>query len=316
VPETRDGAVSLEDLTDAVTAQVRGQDPRVSEFLIALIRHLHEFARETRPTPREWRAGLDFLARTGEFCTAGRHEFILLSDLLGLSSLVDGLGNPGPAQMTPATVEGPFHTPAPPRELGAIIATGAEWDRGDWTLLRGTVRDTGGAPVPGARIDIWQSDDQGRYDVQDDAQAAGNLRALLTADEAGRYWLRTVKPSSYPVPVDGTGGELLRAMRRHPMRPAHIHARVVAAGYRPLTTHLFVAGDEYLDSDAAWGVRDGLIIDFTRNDDPAAIERHGMPGPFFDVRFDLVLVRDAEASAAGPTASSIRQPLPGYPDRW
>lgn len=274
-------------LTGRVIDQVRTDSPRTGELLTALIRHLHEFVLETRPTPDEWRYGLDFLARTGQFCTADRHEFILLSDILALSSLVDQLSNEGPG--TPSTVEGPFHTAAPRREMGAIIATGAEWERGGWTVLRGTVAGPDGDPVAGATIDIWQSDDHGLYDVQDAAQPAGNLRALLVTGDDGSYLVRTVRPASYPVPVDGTGGELLRAMHRHPMRPAHIHAEVRAAGYRPLTTHLFVAGDEYLDSDAAFGVRDGLVLPFTRQADPAAIERFGMPGPFFDVPFDFRL---------------------------
>jgi hydroxyquinol 1,2-dioxygenase len=290
-PEHTDEVPGLDELTAAVLDRVRGPSPRVNELLTALVRHLHAFVRETRPTPQEWRYGLDFLARSGDFCTDERHEFILLSDILGLSALTDSLSNTGPAEMTPTTVEGPFHTAAPERELGAVIATGAEWGRGEWTVLRGRVLDCDGTPVSGARIDVWQSDDRGFYDVQDAAQETGNLRALLTADENGDYWLRTVRPCSYPVPVDGTGGELLRAMNRHPMRPAHIHVQVRAPGYRPMTTHLFVAGDEYLDSDAAWGVRDGLIIDFVQNSDPADIERLGMPGPFYDVRFDLVLVR-------------------------
>jgi catechol 1,2-dioxygenase len=187
-------------------------------------------------------------------------------------------------------VEGPFHNEAPPRELGAIIATGPEWARGEWAVLRGTIRDTDGAPVGEATIDFWQADDHGHYDVQE-PQQAGNLRGLMTVAPDGGYWVRTVKPISYSVPVDGTGGELLRALNRQPMRPAHIHAEVRAPGCRTLTTHLFVAGDEYLGSDAAWGVRDGLAVEFARNHDPAAIERFGMPGPFYDVSYDFVLVR-------------------------
>jgi catechol 1,2-dioxygenase len=276
------------DITGRVLDRVRADSPRTGELLTSLITHLHEFVLETRPTPDEWRHGLDFLARTGQFCTGDRHEFILLSDILGLSSLVDELSNDGPG--TPSTVEGPFHTAAPPRQMGAIIATGAEWGRGGWTVLRGTVTGGDGEPVAGATIDIWQSDDRGRYDVQDAAQPQGNLRALLTTGDDGSYWLRTVRPCSYPVPVDGTGGELLRAMNRHPMRPAHIHAEIRADGRRPLTTHLFVAGDEHLDSDAAFGVRDGLVLPFTRCDDPAAIARFEMPGPFYDVEFDFRLV--------------------------
>ncbi len=282
-------------LTDRALDQVRADSPRTRELLTALIGHLHAFVRETRPTPDEWRYGLDFLARTGQRCTSDRHEFILLSDILALSSLVDQLSNDGPG--TPSTVEGPFHTAAPPREMGAIIATGAEWDRGGWTVLRGTVTGPAGRPVAGATIDIWQSDDLGLYDVQDEAQPAGNLRALLVTGDDGSYLIRTVRPASYPVPVDGTGGELLRAMNRSPMRPAHIHAEVRAAGYRPLTTHLFVAGDEYLDSDAAFGVRAGLILPFSRQADPAAIARFGMPGPFFDVPFDFRLVAAGDGAA-------------------
>jgi hydroxyquinol 1,2-dioxygenase len=284
--------VNSDELTRAVIGRAeKAADPRVGELLSALIRHLHEFIVVTGCTPEEWRHGLDFLARAGEFCTPDRHELILLSDLLGCSALVDAQANAGPPEMTPSTVEGPFHTPAPPRELGAIIATGAEWQRGDWAVLRGTVRGTGGQPVAGASIDLWQSDDLGLYDVQDAGQERGNLRALLTAGPAGEYWARTVRPSSYPVPTDGPGGELLRAIGHHPMRPAHIHAQVSAPGYRTLTTHLFVAGDEYLGSDAAWGVRDGLIVVFARNADADAIARYEMPGPFYDVAFDFVLVR-------------------------
>lgn len=275
------------ELTGRVLDLVQTDSPRTGELLTALIRHLHAFVLETRPTPDEWRYGLDFLARTGQFCTGDRHEFILLSDILALSSLVDRLSNEGPG--TPSTVEGPFHTAAPPREMGAIIATGAEWARGGWTVLHGTVTGPGGEPVVGATIDIWQSDDLGQYDVQDAAQPAGNLRALLVTGDDGAYLVRTVRPASYPVPVDGTGGELLRAMHRHPMRPAHIHAEVRADGYRTLTTHLFVVGDEYLDSDAAFGVRDGLVLPFTRRADPAAMAQLGMPGPFFDVPFDFRL---------------------------
>jgi hydroxyquinol 1,2-dioxygenase len=291
-PRQAEPGANPDELTAAVLGQIRGDSRRVNELLSALIEHLHAFVREARPTPEEWRYGLSFLARTGKFCTSERDEFILLSDLVGLSAQVDSLNNPGPAAMTPTTVEGPFHTPAPPRELGAIIATAREWDRGEWTVLHGRVLDCDGTPVGGAAIDIWQANDRGFYDVQDDAQPAGNLRALLTAADDGSYWVRTVRPCSYPVPVDGTGGELLRAMNRHPMRPAHIHAQVAAPGYRTMTTHLFVAGDQYLSSDAAWGVRDGLIVDFERSSDPAAIERFEMPGPFYDVSFDFVLVRE------------------------
>jgi catechol 1,2-dioxygenase len=177
--------------------------------------------------------------------------------------------------------------------MGDVIATEAQWARGDWTLMHGRVLDTDGNPIAGARIDIWQADQVGLYDVQDPAMQPGDLRALLITGRDGRYWFRTVKPCPYPVPTDGPGGEWLRATGRQPMRPAHIHARVEADGHRPLITHLFVAGDPYIDIDAAFGVRDGLVLDFPVQDGPAEIEANGMPGPYFDVSYDLVLVPDS-----------------------
>jgi catechol 1,2-dioxygenase len=181
--------------------------------------------------------------------------------------------------------------------MGDIIATDEQWQRGDWTLMSGRVLDPSGNPVAGARIDIWQADQAGLYDVQDGRMRPGDLRALLTTGADGRYWFRTVKPCSYPVPTDGPGGEWLRATGRQPMRPAHIHARVDADGYRPLITHLFVAGDPYLDKDAAFGVRNGLVLDFRIQDEAAEIAANGMPGAYFDVSYDLVLVPAAWSPA-------------------
>lgn len=285
-------------ITATVLSQINGPDRRVSQLARSLVRHLHDFIRENEASWEEWTAGLDFLARVGQWTSESRNEFILMSDTSGCSTLVDAINNRGPANMTPTTVEGPFHSPAPPRQMGDVIATAEQWARGDWTLMRGRVLDPGGSPVAGARIDIWQADQAGLYDVQDPAMRPGDLRALLTTGADGRYWFRTVKPCSYPVPTDGPGGQWLRAAGRQPMRPAHIHARIDAEGYRPLITHLFVAGDPYLDIDAAFGVREGLVLDFPRQDDPAQIEAHGMPGPYFEVSYDMVLVpADWPASA-------------------
>ncbi|MEW2014410.1 dioxygenase [Rhodococcus sp. NPDC076796] len=282
-------------ITDTVLSQIRAEDPRTGTLAASLITHVHDFIRENNVTWDEWMTGLDFLARVGQWTTESRNEAILMSDTSGSSTLVDALNNVGPPNMTPTTVEGPFHSVAPPRDMGDVIATPEQWARGDWTFMHGRVLDTDGAPLPGATIDIWQADQSGLYDVQDEHMQPGDLRALLTTDEDGRYWFRTVKPCSYPVPTDGPGGEWLRATGRQPMRPAHIHVRVEAPGHRSLVTHLFVAEDPYLDIDAAFGVRKGLVLDFPLVEDGGSIATQDMPGPYFDVEFDLVLVADDRA---------------------
>jgi catechol 1,2-dioxygenase len=295
---TAPGNLGADSITGTVLSQIHAPDPRMGQLAASLVTHLHDFIRENQVTWGEWMTGLDFLARAGHWTSATRNELILLSDTSGSSTLVDALNNQGPANMTPTTVEGPFHSAAPARQMGEVIATEDQWNRGDWTLMHGRVLSPGGTPVPGARIDIWQADQVGLYDVQDPGMQPGDLRALLTTGSDGRYWFRTVKPSSYPVPTDGPGGEWLRATGRQPMRPAHIHARVDAGGYRTLITHLFVAGDPYLDVDAAFGVRDGLVLDFDLQDDPAAVKANDMPGPYYDVSYDLVLVPDPGQPAA------------------
>ncbi|TDD43824.1 6-chlorohydroxyquinol-1,2-dioxygenase [Nonomuraea terrae] len=268
-----------------VLSQIDGPDPRVNELVSALVKHLHAFVEEVRPTDEEWLAGIGFLIETGKMCTPDRNEFILLSDMLGLTSAVDEVNNEGPEGMTPSSVEGPFHSPAPEREHGAWISTGPERERGVATVVHGRVLDCDGTPLAGARVDVWQASDMGLYDTQDDAQDTGNLRGLFTTDAEGRYAFRTIRPSSYPVPTDGAGGRLLRAVGRHPMRPAHLHYRVTAGGHRPLTTHVFLAGDPYLESDAAYAVKRELVVE--------PRPRTGgweMDGPYEEIEFDLRLV--------------------------
>lgn len=281
----------LDALLDAVLAQAHGDDPRVDELIRSLVTHLHAFVRETRPTPEEWLTGLDFLVRTGHMCTDQRNEFILLSDMLGLTTAVDDANFTGDANATPSSVEGPFHSPAPVRENGDWIAEGPERARGQVMVVRGRVTDTDGTPIPGATVDVWQADDAGLYDTQDPAQEQGNLRGLFTTDADGGYWFRSVVPSSYPVPTDGPGGELLRAMGRHPMRPAHVHYRVEAPGHRPVTTHVFVAGDEYLGSDAAFAVKEELIVEPVHDSDAEHAAAFGVEPPFADFVFDVRLIK-------------------------
>ena len=284
---------ALDRLREEVLAQVRTEDPRLAEVVSAAVTHLHAFVREVRPSEEEWLRGLDFLVRTGQACTATRNEFILLSDMLGLTSAVDEVNHAGPADATPSSVEGPFHSPAPPREPGADIAEGPERGRAAPMVMHGRVTDCAGAPIAGAAVDVWQADDAGHYDTQDPQQPPGNLRGLFRTDAGGGYWFRSVLPSSYPVPTDGPVGGLLTALGRHPMRPAHIHLRVEADGYRPVTTHVFVAGDAYIGSDAAFAVKDALIVEPVPVEDPEAVKHRQMDGPFLDLAFDIRLAEAA-----------------------
>lgn len=280
---------------DAVTAEAVGSlggtdDPRLRALLTSLIRHLHAFARETRLTQREWETAVEFLTATGQTCTDTRQEFILLSDVLGLSMLVETINGHSDPGSTESTVLGPFHmTESPVRALGADIDLVGG---GEPCVVSGVVRAADGTPLPGAVLDVWQADPRGFYDVQQpDVQPPGNGRGLFTADAEGRFWFRTCVPSAYPIPTDGPVGALLKATGRHPYRPAHIHFIVSAEGHQPVTTHIFVAGGDYLDSDAVFAVKESLVKDFAPTDDPSLAAEFSVPNPFRHARFDLVLER-------------------------
>jgi protocatechuate 3,4-dioxygenase beta subunit len=246
----------MENFTTTVLARLACEAGRTKEILTKLITHLHDFVRDVEPTEAEWFHAIDFLTRTGQTCTDKRQEFILLSDVLGVSMLVDAINHKDANGLTETTVTGPFHTQAQPMTLGSNIANGPEWERGEPAIVSGTVTDSSGNPLAHAEIDVWQSDDIGFYDIQDVNQPEMNLRGVFKTDAKGYFWFKTIKPAAYPVPTDGPVGELLRASGRHAMRPAHIHFMISANGYERLTTHLFVKGDEYLDSDAVFGVKD------------------------------------------------------------
>jgi len=242
-------------------------DPRLRELLTSLVRHLHAFVRETEPTIAEWERAIDFLTATGHKCDDKRQEFILLSDVLGISMLVETINNRKTSGATESTVLGPFHMVSSPRRaLGDtidLVGTGPQ------CVLEGRVLSADGRPLPGAELDVWQANDQGFYDVQQpDVQPPSNGRGLFTADSSGAYWFRTIVPTHYPIPTDGPVGTLLEATRRHPYRPAHIHFIVTAPGHRPLTTHIFVADSPYIESDAVFAVKKSLITEFTPADDP------------------------------------------------
>ena len=242
-------------------------DLRLRELLSSLVRHLHAFVRDTEPTIAEWERAIDFLTAAGQKCDAERQEFILLSDVLGISMLVETINNRKTAGATESTVLGPFHMVASPRRaLGDtidLVGTGPQ------CVLEGRVLSADGTPLPGAVLDVWQANDQGFYDVQQpDVQPPGNGRGLFTAGQDGAYWFRTIVPTHYPIPTDGPVGTLLEATKRHPYRPAHVHFIVTAPGHRPLTTHIFVAGSPYIESDAVFAVKKSLITEFTPADDP------------------------------------------------
>jgi len=265
-------------LTAEVLRRMRGtKNLRLKRVMAGFVKHLHAFVRDVKPTPEEWMAGIQFLTETGHWCTGKRQEFILMSDTLGVSMLVDAINYKAGGGATESTVLGPFHRQKAPRyPLGASIARG----RRDGVPCRvsGTVRDTRGRPVPGALLDVWQAGADGFYDSQ--KGSAMNLRGIFRADARGRFHFRCVRPEYYPVPHDGPVGRMLRATGRHPMRPPHLHFWITAKGYRPLITHLFVKGGKYLDSDAVFGVKPDLIVDFRKGKD-------GVPA----VHYDFVLMK-------------------------
>jgi len=263
--------------------------PRLREVLVSLVRHLHAFARDVELTIPEWEAAIDFLTRTGHQCDDDRQEFILLSDVLGLSMLVETISNRKFGVATESTVLGPFHVVrSPARELGDnidLVGTGTP------CVITGRVAAVDGTPLPGALLDVWQANDQGFYDVQQPAvQPRTNGRGLFETNHEGEFWFRTIVPSYYPIPTDGPAGELLNATGRHAFRPAHIHFIVTAPGYRDLTTHMFVAASEYIESDTVFAVKKSLVVDFNEVTDPALAKRWNLPGvPFRHANFDIIM---------------------------
>ncbi|MFD6388662.1 intradiol ring-cleavage dioxygenase [Nocardia sp. NPDC055029] len=275
----------------AVTAEVLASfagtpDPRLRAVMHSLVQHLHAFARDIRLTESEWEAAIEFLTRAGHITDSRRQEFILLSDVLGLSMLTVAINEPDAPGATESTVFGPFFVDdAPEIALGGDIAQGAS---GVPCHVSGQVRSTTGDPVVGARIEVWEADDDGYYDVQyPDNRTAG--RGWLNSGADGEYRFWSVLPAPYPIPHDGPVGDLLTATGRGPMRPAHLHFLVTAPGFRQLITHLFVAGDAYLDCDAVFGVKNSLVVEVTRHTDTAAPDGAHPRGEWTSITFDLVL---------------------------
>jgi catechol 1,2-dioxygenase len=278
-----------ENLTDAVIAKfANAPDARFKEIMTSLVRHLHAFVREVELTDAEWFEGIKFLTATGQKCDDERQEFILLSDTLGISMLVDAINHRMPSGATESTVLGPFYRAgAPEIEMGGTIA---QTDAGDPAYVSGRVASPEGKPIAGALLDIWQTAPNGLYETQDQDQPDYNLRGQLRTDKDGRYAFRTVIPVSYPVPTDGPVGRKLKAMGRHPMRPAHIHFVITAPGYERLATHLFAEGDQYLDSDAVFGVKNSLVVKFEKNSSADMAKKLGFAAaPFYATQYNFGL---------------------------
>ncbi|HUA19308.1 MAG TPA: intradiol ring-cleavage dioxygenase [Bryobacteraceae bacterium] len=285
-------------ITDAVVDRFQNTpDPRLKQIMTSLVRHLHDFVRDVQLTQDEWGTAIQFLTRTGQLCTGKRQEFILLSDTLGISMLVDAINHRMPKGATETTVLGPFYVENPPEvPLGANIQGTA---KGEPLYVEGMVRGLDGKPVAHAIVDIWHSDSEGFYDVQKSDE--DTLRARFHADAQGRFSFWTITPRYYPIPYDGTVGEMLKATNRHPNRPAHVHFMILAAGFEPLVTHLFVKGDQWLDSDAVFAVKESLIQEFTQQAPGVAPDGRKLDVPWRKLYFDFALA-PAAAKRTAPAA--------------
>ena len=272
---------AMDDLTRRVIDRMAIEAPARSRAVMAsLVRHLHAFVRDVTLTEGEWEAAIAFLTRTGQTCTDTRQEFILLSDVLGVSTLVDAVNNRKPQGATPSTVFGPFHVDGvPERPFGARITLDG---KGEDCLFEGRVLDLQGRPIADALVDVWSDNADGFYDVQQpDLQPRHNNRGVFRTGADGRYAFVGIRPVAYPIPDDGPVGQLLAHLGRHPWRPAHMHFLITAPGHERLVTHTFVAGDPYLDSDAVFGVKAPLIVDYQRRVDDG--------GPVLSCACDFVL---------------------------
>ncbi|MFM0060185.1 intradiol ring-cleavage dioxygenase [Paraburkholderia phytofirmans] len=284
--------INEDTITQAVLASMaRCSDDRLRTVMTSLVQHLHAFARDVKLTEDEWFLAIRFLTDVGHITDDRRQEFVLLSDTLGLSMLVTTQNHRKPAACTEATVLGPFFVPdAPEYALGDDIANGAA---GAPCFVSGSVVGIDGEPVGGAQLDVWQSDEDGYYDVQHDPDAEGRIdpqaRGRLHTAADGTFHFRSILAQAYPIPHDGPVGRMLEALGRHPWRPAHLHFWIQADGYEPLITHVFRDGDRYLDSDAVFGVRSSLVVDWNRHEAGVAPDGTPMSVPFYTLDYRFVL---------------------------
>jgi len=288
--------VTEQNLTDVVLDRWKNiPDPRLRQVMGSLIKHLHGFVRDIEPTEKEWATAIDFLTRIGKMCDDKRQEFILFSDVMGVSMLVDSLNHRLANGATPTTVEGPFHVAnAPEVADGGNMAKGAP---GIPCFVVGKVRDLDGKPVGGATLDLWQTDGEGFYEAQRDVTEPW-MRGLYKTRPDGSYVIRTVAPIGYTIPMDGPVGELVKKTSISPMRPAHIHFCLESPGYHRVVTHLFQRGCPYIETDVVYGVKEPLIVDFVEK--PAGVAPNGekVDTPFYVINYDFVLQKSAAKAAA------------------
>ena len=310
MPDGQNGAQrnkTEDDITTEVLARFSATpDPRLRQIMLSLINHLHAFVKEVQLTEAEWFQAIEILTEAGKMCSDKRQEFILFSDTLGVSMVVDLLDHRKPDGATESTVFGPFHRlGAPDMPMGGNIAHRDQ--TGTPAVVSGRVLDLDGKPIANALLDVWQTQSNGLYDSQDQNLDGLHMRGRFRSDAEGRYLIRTVLPVNYPIPSDGPVGHMLKATGRHPWRPAHIHFVVSADGYEPVTTHIFDRTDPYLQSDAVFAVKDSLICDFARHEEPEGeAERLGITGPFYTTEFDFHLT---PASSAQATVMDAQQRL-------
>jgi protocatechuate 3,4-dioxygenase beta subunit len=293
IPVLKD--LTIDNITENVhLINVSNPSARFRFLLERLVTHLHDFARETRLSTEEWMQGIQFLTATGQICTDVRQEFILLSDILGLSLLIDSIDHPKPAGATEGTVLGPFHThEAEHVENGGIMSHDAN---GEPLLAVCTVKDMKGNPIPGVKIDIWETDSQGFYDVQHADRDGPDGRCVITSDSEGKFWFKGIVPVPYPIPHDGPVGKLLLQLHRHPMRPSHMHFMFEKEGWDKLITALYLRGDPYETSDAVFGVKETLIVSLGTVDQEMARRYPGTKEGMKLLQYDFVLVSAAETA--------------------
>jgi hydroxyquinol 1,2-dioxygenase len=277
-------------ITAAVLARMdQCDDARFKQVMTSLITHLHGFVREVKLTDAEWFGAIQFLTDVGKTCSEKRQEYILLSDTLGVSILVITLNHPASGGTTDSTVQGPYYWEgAPELPNGANLAVGV---KGEPAFYSGTVLSSDGTPIAGALLDVWSGDGEGTYDMQMEGDVGMKARGRIRTDAAGRYSFRSIKPEYYPVPTDGPVGIMLRRMGRHPMRPGHIHMIVSAPGHHAITTHLFAAGSEYIDSDAVFGVKESLVTPYAKHPPGVAPDGAQLDADYYTVNYDFKLQR-------------------------
>ncbi|KAI9641920.1 hypothetical protein NHQ30_009788 [Ciborinia camelliae] len=290
IPPMKD--LTIDNITEnTVRINSQGDNERLIYVMERLVTHLHDFARETRLSTKEWMAALDFLVKVGQISSDVRHEFILLSDILGLSLLVNAIDHPKPPASTEGSVFGPFHT-----HDAETMASGDQMShdpQGDPCIVLCTIKDVSGNPIPDVKIDIWETDSTGHYDVQREVRDGPDGRCIMQSDVNGEFWFKAIVPVPYPIPHDGPVGRLLKLLKRHPWRPAHMHFMFQKPGWDHLITALYIRGDPYESSDAVFGVKQSLVVDF----EPATADiakKYSVAEGSKVLKHDFVLVSEKE----------------------